>query len=315
MAYIMQPPDELMTGAFLPAMRHLVAVRLRSQGFSQSKISSLLGVTQASVSLYLSSDPAKAYRVLSRFSISRVQADRDSAFLVDAVRVGPVEGLKALGGIWTGLLGAGAVCPAHRGMYPALADCGYCIEEYGRQRGAMSETITEVAEAVRLLEESPDFAAVMPEVSVNIACAAGDATTPGDVVAIPGRIVKVRDRAKAMLPPEPGSSAHMSRMLLLTRSRRPELRACINLRYDRAVAALLSRYGLRTLTLGRHAGEGAVDPTAEALERRLKSYAPSFDALVDEGGSGIEPNVYLFGKGAKEVVRLALRLARAHSAA
>jgi XRE family transcriptional regulator, thiamine biosynthesis regulator len=311
----MQPPDELMTGTFLPAMRHLVAIQLRSRGLSQNKISSLIGVTQASVSLYLSSDPGKSYGPLSRFSISKGQADRDSAFLADALQKGPVEGLKALSGIWTGLLGAGAVCPAHREMYPTLADCEFCIEEYGSRGGEVSDAITEVAEAVRLLEQSPDFVAVMPEVSVNIACAAGDATTPGDVIAIPGRIVRVRNHAKAMLPPEPGSSAHMSRMLLLARGKRHELRACINLRYDRVMAAVLSRSNLRTLKIGRHAGEGAADPTAEALERRLKSSAAPFDAIVDEGGSGIEPNVYLFGKGASEVVRMAIRVARAYSAA
>jgi len=272
-------------------------------------------VTQASVSLYLSSDPGRSYRQLSRFSVSRDQAGRDSAYLADALLRGPVDGVKALNGIWTGLLGAGSVCPAHREMYPNLADCVFCIEEYGHRKGEVTDAIAEVAEAVRLLEASRDFVAVMPEVSVNIACAPGGASTPREVVAIPGRIVRVRDHAKALLPPEPGASAHMSRMLLLARRRMPGLRACINLRYDQVMAGVLSRYGMRILTLARHASEGAEDPTAEALERRLKSSPTPFDALVDEGGSGIEPNLYLFGKGAGEVARLALRLARSYSAA
>ena len=84
----MNPPDEMMTQAFLPAMRQLVAARLRSQGLSQSKISGLLGTTQASVSLYLSSNPVKAYSALSRFAMSREDADARAALLADSVKAG-----------------------------------------------------------------------------------------------------------------------------------------------------------------------------------------------------------------------------------
>jgi hypothetical protein len=310
----MQPPDELMTGTFLPSMRHLVAVRLRSRGLSQSRISALLGVTQASVSLYLSSGSDRAYSSLASYSVNRRRADRDSQELADAIQRNPVEGVRALNRIWTSLLGSGAACPEHRRMHPSLGDCDFCIREFG-DLGRISETISDVSAAVRLVEASPDFAAVMPEVSVNLACAAGDAKSPSDVVAIPGRIVKVRERAKAMLPPEAGASAHMSRMLLLARSTMPEHRACINIRYDAKVGAILSRAGLLVLTIGRHPSREAEDATVGALENVLKSAKGPFNAVVEEGGSGIEPNVYLFARSAQDVARIAIRIARDYSAA
>ena len=266
MAYMMQPPDELMTGLFLPAMRQLVATHLRSKGLSQNRISALMGVTQASVSLYLSSDPKKAYYLLSRLSTSQTQAEKDSALLADAILLDSEEGVRALNEIWTSIVGSGSACAAHRQMYPMLANCEFCMKEYGGRGGAIPETVSEVAEAVRLLERSPDLAAAMPEVSVNLACAAGDAATAAEVVAIPGRIVKVKGRAKAMAHPEAGASDHMSRMLLIARKRRPELRACINLRYDRKMAAVLTRSRLRTLAIVRHPNEEGGDPTAVALE-------------------------------------------------
>ena len=126
----MQPPDELMAGVFLPAMRHLVAVNLRSKGLSQTKISSMLGVTQASVSLYLSTDRERAYGLLSRLSVARSQADRDSALLAEDLARGAVHGVGTLNRMWTGLLGAGSACAAHREMYPSLADCDFCVREY-----------------------------------------------------------------------------------------------------------------------------------------------------------------------------------------
>ncbi len=45
----------MMVDSFLPAMREAVAKRLSEEGLSQGKIAGLLGVTQASVSLYLKS--------------------------------------------------------------------------------------------------------------------------------------------------------------------------------------------------------------------------------------------------------------------
>jgi len=303
-----------MVERFLPGMRHLVAVKLRSRGLSQNRVSALLGVTQASVSVYLATDPDRAYNALAKLSMSRSQADRDSVELADAVQKGAVQGVRALERIWTDLLGSGGVCQAHREMYPSLSNCDYCIAEYGG-RGEVAQTIGEVARAAEMLEGSEYFVNIMPEVSVNLACVAGDAKSPSEVVAIPGRIVRVKNRAKAMLPPEPGASVHMARMLLLARSRMPEVRACINLRYDLKMDALLSRAGLRILELGSHPSREAEDATVAALENRLGSSTSPFDAIVDKGGSGIEPNVYLFARGARDAARLAIRIARAYSTA
>ncbi len=305
----------MMVQTFLPAMRQLVAIRLRSQGLSQSKVSGLLGMTQASVSLYLSAAPEKAYSALSRFGLSREEADAKAILLAGAARTSASEGVGTLHSIWTGLLGSGSACTYHRELYPSLADCDVCIQEFGGRRGVRTDLIAEVAAAVKMLEGSSEFAVVMPEVSVNIAYAAEDASSASDVVAIPGRIVKVRNRAKAMLSPEPGASAHMSKVLLLARSRQKELRACINIRYDRRMAEVMKGQRLRTLSIGRYSRRAAEDATAEALQRKLRLEPGAFDAIVDEGGSGIEPNVYLLAKAPREVAELALRLARAYSAA
>jgi predicted fused transcriptional regulator/phosphomethylpyrimidine kinase len=78
--------------------------------------------------------------------------------------------------------------------------------------------------------------------------------------------------------------------------------------------ALLRKAGLRTLAVRGVPRPGVEDPTVAAMESRLKDSRGRFDALIDEGGSGIEPNVYLFAKGAHEAAALALRLARAYSA-
>ena len=303
-----------MTQSFLPSMRQLVARRLRDRGMSQNRISSLLGITQASVSLYLSSDVKRAYASLAALNVTIGDADRLSAQLSSAVTDGPVEGVKTMTSIWNGLLGRGLVCDAHRGVYPELAGCDVCISEYGMRPGGMAENVADVSDAVRALEGSPEFVAIMPEVSVNIASAANGATNPADVVAVPGRVVRARGRARATLPPEPGASVHMARVLLLAMSRRPGHRACINVRYDGKMGDLLRREGIRPLAVRGVRGPGIDDPTVAAMEKALRSHRERFDAVVEEGGGGIEPNVYLFAKGARDAAELAVRLAKSYSA-
>jgi hypothetical protein len=310
----MQPPDELMVQEFLPAVRQLVAKELRAQGFSQNRISSMLGVTQASVSLYLSSDSERSYSVLSDLSFSAEEANRYAALLAEDTKRNAVDAVGTLTTVWTGLLGRGAICARHRSLYPALADCDVCIREYRKDRSAFSEAVSEVAEAVLRLEASQNFVSVMPEVSVNLALAVGDAESAADVVAVPGRIVKVRGRPKAILPPEPGASRHLSRVLLLVRTIKPELRACLNLRYDQKMAAVLKKLRLKTLEIGGYPPSTSRDPTVQALEKRLSSVDEGFDVLVDLGGSGVEPNVYLFAASAAHAADLALRISQAYSA-
>jgi hypothetical protein len=252
--------------------------------------------------------------VLSDLSLSAEEADRYAALLAEDVKRNAVDAVGTLNTIWTGLLGRGAVCARHRSLYPSLADCDVCVREYGKDRSAFSDAVSEVAEAVRRLEASQGFVSVMPEVSVNLALAVGDAKSAADIVAVPGRIVRVKGRPKAILPPEPGASRHLSKVLILVRASRRELRACINLRYDKKIAAVLKKLRLRTLKIGGYPPSVSRDPTLQALEKRLRSVDEDFDVLVDLGGNGVEPNSYLFAESAASAVDLALRISQAYSA-
>jgi XRE family transcriptional regulator, thiamine biosynthesis regulator len=303
-----------MVQVFLPAMRQLVARNLRSQGLSQNRISSMLGVTQASVSLYLSSRPEKAYADLSSLSVQREEADRNANVLAEDVKRSAVYGVETLGSLWRGMLGRGSVCESHRKLYPSLSTCDVCIKEYGEREGDVTGAIDEVSSAIGLLESSRAFVSVMPEVSVNIAYAPPGSLSPEDVVAVPGRIVKVKGRAKATLPPEFGASRHIAKVLLLVVNRRPGTRSCINLRYDPMMRKVLHRLGIRTLEISEYPQASSEDRTVSALTSRLASTRAEFDAVVDSGGKGVEPNLYLFGKDAREVASLAIKIARLYSA-
>jgi XRE family transcriptional regulator, thiamine biosynthesis regulator len=303
-----------MTDYFLPPLRQLVAKSLHREGFSQTKISSLLGVTQASVSHYLSSEGKKSYSLMAVMSVSREDADRYAALLAEEVKRNPADAVETIRIIWFDLLGRGSVCGFHRKMYPSLAQCDVCMKAYGKKAEKQSAVVDEVAQAVKLIESSSSFASAMPEVSVNIACVAGDSEDPSDVVAVPGRIVRVRNTARSLQAPEFGASRHMAKVLLLVRKRRPDFRSCINLRYDSKMNRTLRRLHLRTITVGGYRATTEEDPTVVALARTMHTPQEGFDAIIDSGGNGVEPNVYVFGTGAREVAQQALRIAEVYAA-
>lgn len=267
----MQPPDELMVEVFLPAMRQLVSRVLKNQGLSQSAISRLLGTTQASVSIYLSSPADRAYRSLESLHLDREKAELYSELLSEDLKRGPLFAQETIESVWTGLLARGMACDVHRSRYPFLADCDVCMKQFHRARGQDQDAIEEVQRAVKTLESSKSFASVMPQVSVNLAYAPKDSQSPDDVVAVPGRIVKVKDRAVAMSTPEFGASGHLAKLLIIVRKGRPEFRACINLRFDSKMVTALRRMKLEAITIGGGPVSWSADPTLDSLNAKMRS--------------------------------------------
>ena len=142
---------------------------------------------------------------------------------------------------------------------------------------------------------------------------AGKTDLPQEVAAIPGRIVRVKNAARALGQPEFGVSRHMARILLLVRRKKRDVRASINLKFDSRMARSLKTLGLRVLEVGEYTRTGNGDPTAEALSRKLAGAKGEFDVVADPGGNGIEPNVYLFAGSALDVARQAIQIAELYS--
>src|ERR1700687_4645238 len=110
MTYDMHPPCEVMVDSFLPAMRALVARRLREDGLSQGKIASLLGLTQASVSSYLSTSGAKQTAALSGLGVTPEEAETYAALLAEDLKNNPTYAVATLYSIWSRLIGGGNAC-------------------------------------------------------------------------------------------------------------------------------------------------------------------------------------------------------------
>lgn len=312
----MFPPCQAMVRYFLPAFRVLVAKELVRKGVSQGRAARLLGVTQAAVSQYLRKDEGYAFDRLSQFNLRREDAILYSSLIAEELQRSPVEALYTFYGLWRSLLARGDVCVIHRALSPQLAACDMCMKTLGPTMPTLDRerVLVEVREAVAMLEGYTPFSAVVPNVGVNLVACGESPRTISDVVGIPGRIVKLKGGVRASSPPEFGASHHMASILLEAHRVDPTVKSCINTKFDPRVLRALENLGWRfTYTVPKDSLKPIDgDIVLAAVRETLSRLGSVGDALIDEGGVGLEPITYIFAGSPREAVLKAIALARAY---
>ncbi len=176
--------------------------------------------------------------------------------------------------------------------------------------------------AVNNLRDCPEFAALVPEVRVNLVFALPDADGPRDVAAIEGRITAVRGIPHASGMAEFGASDHMARLILQVRDSQPDIGAGINFKCDAEIIELVKAYcAERGYTFG------AIDRTAEPAEvgrvdgssmpwkiaQLIDRYGAVPRLFYEGDGWGKEPLFVAIGRDAVEVAEIAIDVARRYA--
>jgi hydroxymethylpyrimidine/phosphomethylpyrimidine kinase len=125
----------------------------------------------------------------------------------------------------------------------------------------VNQAEAKLAEAVRMLEGCPEFAALVPEVRVNIVYVPQDAEGPDQVLGVDGRITVVAGMPKASGPIRAGVSDHMARLVTETRRHDASIRAGLNFRWNEAISKYVQDY---CATKGL--AFGSIDRTVEPKE-------------------------------------------------
>ena len=176
-----------------------------------------------------------------------------------------------------------------------------------------------LAHAVNMLQESAEFALLMPEVRVNLVYALPDAKTAKDVAAIDGRITVVRGFPYASGLPTWGGSDHMARLIIEVRKYDPGINAGINFKYDADVIEAMKGYCSEKGLIF-----GWIDRTNEPAEvaekdrssmpwkiKQLVASSGGVPKLFYEGdGWGKEPLSVALGDTAVEVASIAIDIAQ-----
>lgn len=154
---------------------------------------------------------------------------------------------------------------------------------------------------------------LIPEVQSNLGFALPEAHDVEDVVAFPGRIVRLGEDAVALAYPEPGASHHVARIILTVMSVNPQYRAAMNIRFAPEVLKKCRQQQWRIAKFDRRQEpepvkqrEGASLEWGIGAVLRRNSTIP--DIIYDLGDLGKEPMIRVLGKTPEEVVNKVLCL-------
>ena len=129
----------------------------------------------------------------------------------------------------------------------------------------------------------------MPAVGMNIACCLESARSVAEVAAFPGKITIVEDKIRHHETPRFGASKHLASMLMDARA------------YDQAKTAILN--------IHPGADIEQIETMCEEMDLNL-TFAPEgklvphqgIDVILDEGGFGWEPALYILAHNPLELV-------------
>ena len=281
----MNPPCTVMVERILPEMRKRVAKLLKEKGWAQTDISKAVGVSQPMVSRYLSSN-------IEEFS-PEIDSEMENA-------VNEIAGVMERGGAEPEIIGIicgfcfsirekGLMCEMH-----PIENCRVCMNLRSDDRTMRRKKLMdEFRDALEIIEGrvSPD---VIPEVRINLAAALSNARKREEVLAVPGRLVEIKGELKALTDPEFGASRHMSEILLRATERRHDIRAVVNMAFNEKVERALKELGI-----------GYDEFDGESIPDGWTSIC-----LLDRGGYGREPCLYIFGENPKSVAEMFRKIER-----
>jgi predicted fused transcriptional regulator/phosphomethylpyrimidine kinase/predicted transcriptional regulator len=294
----MRVPSVYIAEELMPYLRAKVSEILYSKGFTQAQIASWLGTTQAMVSKYLSGKVKAPPREI--VELLDVLAGEIARLIEDGARKEEVILFTTRRII--GLFRERKLCE-HYSRYAGVS-ADLCSQFFSPT--PEKDVLFELGLALRELLALDGFGDLIPEVRSNFAYALPGARTPSDVASVPGRITLAKGRPFA-LPPEFGASRFTAGLLIEVIKYRPEIRSVINVRYGEDVEMALEKAGFKAARVktGGMSDAEAMDVLAAPFQREV------YDAIIDEGGEGVEPLVYIFGRTPFEVLRKVEKLIKA----
>jgi len=271
---------------WLERLHHQLGLGLRSRGWSQAKIADILGTTQSTVSRQYHRDaPAMGP------SADEVMVDGWANELANALDQNG-EDVRVL----------------RQRFIVELQLSGNQTLRYDKSLTGTDLTGDQADLALlRRLEwargrlDPERLLSWIPAVGFNLAACAEQATSTDEVAAYPGKITVVDGALKHHSTPAMGASKSLASLLMDVRAHDPERTAVLNLR------APSNAQGPRMDIIDR-ALSALEWNVSEAPRGVLDGREGSIDVVLDKGGYGWEPGLYVFGHHPLDVVDRANRL-------
>ncbi|AFZ70598.1 phosphomethylpyrimidine kinase [Caldisphaera lagunensis DSM 15908] len=180
----------------------------------------------------------------------------------------------------------------------------------------------EMKNALKLLDEKQELIAkLIPEISTNLAMALPRfyARSIDDVIAVPGRIRKFKDKLIFAKEPEFGASDHVARALLKFMDYFPEYRSAANIAYNDDIKRIIEKLNFSYSYYDRkYEPKDVKEKEGGSMQwgiefaiknMSIKNMSNPLDIIIDYGDFGKEPGAIIFGKTANEVVGKMIKIA------
>ncbi len=301
----MRPPCELVQREYLQLVRQELAKRLRGHGLSQMQIADKLGVTQAAVSKYLAQEQTTTTPLISEVAhVVENMADAILSGASDAALIGILCRTCML------LRMGGQICTMHRESHRPLDEvgCQICTTLLGGppEFSERAAVLSDMRAALDIIESAANFHLLIPQVRTNLVMCDRTASSPRDVVGVPGRITVIGTRARALTSPAFGASGHTAGVLLAARRVWPAVFSCLGVRATEGVIREASRTGFKIFEAPPD--KYTLDDLSEFLQKLPVDHMCKEPALYVHGHVGIEPILYLFGVSASVLAQHAVAI-------
>jgi len=175
--------------------------------------------------------------------------------------------------------------------------------------------IDKVKKAVSILENSSEFAALIPEVRSNLVMAVEDAERIEQVIGIPGRITIVNGKPRSVMEPDFMSSSHMARLVLSVMKHDPTKKSALNMKYDPIILEICKKLGLKVSSYNRAQEPEDVKNVEGStiqwgVETAIENAGTIPDVIYHKGAWGKEPMICLIGSDAVKVAEMGICIAR-----
>ena len=175
--------------------------------------------------------------------------------------------------------------------------------------------IEKVKKAVELLENSSEFAALIPEVRSNLVMAVEGAERIEQVIGIPGRITIVNGKPRSVMEPDFMSSSHMARLVLSVMKHDPTKKSALNMKYDPIILEICKKLGLKVSSYNRAQEPEDVKNVEGStiqwgVETAIENAGTIPDVIYHKGAWGKEPMICLIGSDAVKVAEMGICIAR-----
>jgi predicted fused transcriptional regulator/phosphomethylpyrimidine kinase len=175
--------------------------------------------------------------------------------------------------------------------------------------------IDKVKKVVSILENSSEFAALIPEVRSNLVMAVEGAERIEQVIGIPGRITIVNGKPRSVMEPDFMSSSHMARLVLSVMKHDPTKKSALNMKYDPIILEICKKLGLKVSSYNRAQEPEDVKNVEGStiqwgVETAIENAGTIPDVIYHKGAWGKEPMICLIGSDAVKVAEMGICIAR-----